>query len=159
MTQIHNPHDSLFRALLEKPERAGTLLREQLPPAIAARLSAAPPRLLDGTFVDEALRNSQSDRLFEVALTDGRPALLYVLLEHKSAPDPGTPLQLVGYLARIWQRYAGKKQARLKALPLIFPLVVYHGARSWDVATLEPLIQRALTVETVEQLFEDGTSH
>ena len=135
MRSMNNPHDALFRALLENPARAGTLLREQLPAAIANRLSDSPPRLLDGTFIDAALRHSQSDRLFEVTLRDGYPALLYVLLEHKSAPDPGTPLQLLGYMVQIWRRYAGKEAGKLRALPPIIPLVVYHGAARWDVAT------------------------
>lgn len=92
MSNSNNPHDALFRALLDDPRRAAILLREQLPPALAARLSDEAPQLLDGSFIDERLRDTQSDRLYAVTLTGGKSALLYVLLEHKSAPDPGTPL-------------------------------------------------------------------
>ncbi len=135
MADAPNPHDALFRLLLEDPQRAHILLREQLPPAIAARLSEAPPKLLDGHFVDERLRNTQSDRLYELRLRDGGAALLYVLLEHKSAPDPRTPLQLLGYMVRIWERHAGTDGRKLRRLPPIFPLVVYHGAAPWRVPT------------------------
>ena len=134
MTEPPNPHDRLFQALLEDPHRAGVLLREQLPATVAERLADDPPRLVEGSFVDEALRGTRSDRLFEVALRDGRAALLYVLLEHKSAPDPRTPVQLLGYMSRIWARYAGTDRERLRHLPPIMPLVVYHGRRPWDVA-------------------------
>lgn len=65
MNVPNNPHDALFRALVDDIGRAGTLIREYLPPQIAARLAEGPPRLLDGSFVDEELRSSQSDRLFE----------------------------------------------------------------------------------------------
>ncbi len=126
-------HDALFRVLLEDPDRAATLLREYLPPALSARLADAPPKLLDGTFVDEHSRMTQSDRLFEVKLTDGPPALVYTLVEHKSVSEPGTPLQLLGYMVRIWTRYAEDKPARLRALPVIIPLVFYHGRASWAV--------------------------
>ncbi|WP_295409458.1 Rpn family recombination-promoting nuclease/putative transposase [uncultured Thiocystis sp.] len=135
MPKPTNHHDALFRALLDDPRRAAILLREQLPAALAARLTEDPPRLLDGTYIDEHLRDTQSDRLYEVTLTGGKPALLYVLLEHKSAPDPGTPLQLLGYLVRIWTRYAEGRATRLRRLPPILPLVLYHGRQPWSVPT------------------------
>ncbi len=53
----------------------------------------------------------------------------------RPAPDPGTPLQLLGNMVRIWRRYAGAQAAKLRALPPIIPLVIYHGATRWDVAT------------------------
>lgn len=122
------PHDALFRALLEHPGRAAALLRDHLPESVAERLTGEPPRLIDGTFVDEALRGSQTDRLFEVRLKGDRPLLIFALLEHKSAPDPATPLQLAGYMISIWKRYAEEDRARLGALPGILPLVFYQYA-------------------------------
>lgn len=56
-------------------------------------------------------------------------------MEHKSAPDPGLPLQLLGYMLAIWRRYAGRDAARLRALPPILPVVLYHGARPWAAPT------------------------
>ncbi len=127
------PHDALFRALLTNPERAGAVLRDHLPEPIAERLDANPPRLIDGSFVDEALRGSQADRLFEARLTGGTPLLIYALLEHKSRPDPKTPLQIAGYMINIWRRYADDHPDRLNRLPAILPLVFYHGTRTWRV--------------------------
>ncbi len=126
-------HDALFRVLVEDPDRAATLLREYLPKALSARMADAPPKLLDGTYVDEHSRMTQSDRLFEVKLKDGPPALIYTLVEHKSAPEPGTPLQLLGYMLRIWTRYAAGKPAKLRALPPIVPLVFFHGRNTWTI--------------------------
>ena len=126
-------HDALFRVLVENPDRAATLLREYLPKALSARMADAPPKLLDGTYVDEHSRMTQSDRLFEVKLKDGPPALIYTLVEHKSAPEPGTPLQLLGYMLRIWTRYAAGKPAKLRALPPIVPLVFFHGRNTWTI--------------------------
>ncbi len=69
----------------------------------------------------------------KVALTSGTDAFVYVLAEHKSTPDPALPLQLASYMVRIWKRCAGTKTARLRALPPIIPVVVYHGAEPWTV--------------------------
>jgi predicted transposase YdaD len=136
MTDPTQPHDKLFKALTDDPRIAGTLIRERLPPDIAALLAEGPPEPVDVSFIDSELRGSQSDRLFKVRTRGGNDAFLYALIEHKSAPDPGLPLQLLGYMVRIWQRHAGRDPARLRALPPVIPLVLYHGARAWTVATV-----------------------
>ncbi len=128
-----NRHDALFRAILENQERATALIREYLPPDIRRLISDDPPQLVDGTFVSEAMRASQSDRLFKVKLKDGGAAYLFCLLEHKSRPDPRTPLQLLDYTVRIWDRYAGNRADRLRRLPPVIPLVIYHGRAPWTV--------------------------
>lgn len=45
-----------------------------------------------------------------------------------------TPLQLLSYMVRIWDRHAQGKADRLRALPPILPIVVYHGEARWTVA-------------------------
>lgn len=128
----NNPHDALFKALLSDPQRAGAFLRDHLPNEIAGRLSAALPALVDGSYVDEALRDTRSDLLFRVELTSGEAAFVFVLIEHKSAPDPAVALQLAGYMVQIWKRHAGDGGAGgLRSLPPIIPMVCYHGAAKW----------------------------
>ena len=134
MAEPIQPHDKLFKGLLDQPGTAGALLRERLPPEIAGLLTDDPPELLDGEFIDEALQGSQSDRLFRALLKDGGDVFLYVLIDHKSTPEPGIILQLLGYMLRIWVRYAGGKAENLRSLPPILPMVVYHGASEWKVS-------------------------
>ncbi|SEL59617.1 Rpn family recombination-promoting nuclease/putative transposase [Ectothiorhodospira marina] len=131
---LPNPHDTLFKALLEDPERAGTLLRESLPEALTDKM-AGDPQPMDGSFIDENLRGTHSDRLFQVKLQDGRSAFIYTLIEHKSWPDVAAPLQLMGYRHRIWTRYAQDDAQRLRKLPPIITLLVYHGRQPWNVPT------------------------
>jgi predicted transposase YdaD len=126
-------HDSLFRALIDDVGRAGVLIRDYLPEIVASRLADEPPVLLDGTFIDPALKASQSDRLFSVTLRDGGTALLYILFEHKSAPDSFILLQLLGYRIEIWRRYAGTSAYRALNLPPIIPLVFCHGKQEWKL--------------------------
>jgi len=135
MSQPPHPHDQLFRALLDDPGRARALVRDYLPPAIAARLADRALTLVDASFIDPTLRGSQSDRLFKAHLTDGRPAFVYTLLEHKSQPDPRTPLQLLGYMLRIWERHLAEDGGDPRALPPVVPLVIYHGRAPWTVPT------------------------
>ena len=135
MADLPNPHDALFRTLLEDAERAHDFLRDHLPNNIAGLLADDPPQILDGSFVDEALAGSQSDLLMQVRLKAGGEAFCYVLIEAKSTPDPGLPLQLATYMLRIWRRFAGDSHRKLRDLPPIIPVVAYSGRRAWNVPT------------------------
>ena len=126
------PFDPLFRVLFTNRKRAGDIMSEHLPEAIAKRL-VGDPQLIDGSFVDEALRGSHADRLFEVRLTGDKQLLVYVLLEHKSTPDSKTPFQIARYMLNIWERYANNHPDRKNRLPAILPLVFYHGQPRWNV--------------------------
>ena len=133
MAELPNPHDAFIRSLLTNPERAHDFLRDHLPNNIAGQLVDEPPQILDGNFVDEALAGSQSDILMKVSLKAGGEAFCYFLIEAKSKPEPGLPLQLATYMARIWRRYAGDNHQKLQNLPPIIPLVIYTGQRAWNV--------------------------
>ena len=134
MAGLPTPHDRLFRALMSDPERVRDFLRDHLPNDISGRLADSPPEIVEGSFVDETLAGSQSDLLLKVRLAASGDAFVYVLAEAKSTPDPGLPLQLASYMVRIWKRHAGRSAARLRSLPPIVPMVVYHGSADWSVA-------------------------
>ena len=134
MADLPNPHDKFFRAVLSDPDRAHDFLRDHLPNSVAGRLTNDPPEIIEGSFVDEALAGSQSDLLLKFRLASGGSAFAYLLAEHKSTPDPGLPLQLASYMVRIWKRHAGPSGEKLRALPPIVPVVVYHGEANWTVA-------------------------
>jgi predicted transposase/invertase (TIGR01784 family) len=132
MNETTRPHDAFFKALLTQPGAAGVFLRERLPANVAALLSADEPVLEPASFIDAALREHHSDLLFRVSTVTGTTAFVYVLVEHKSYPDPLVGFQLLRYLVAIWQRYLTDGGRR--PLPAIVPLVVYHGAERWNVS-------------------------
>jgi predicted transposase/invertase (TIGR01784 family) len=77
------------------------------------------------------LREHFSDLLYRVRLQNGDEANVYLLLEHKSSPDAWVALQLLRYMVRIWER---ARQEKVKTLPPIIPVVVYHGRETWQVS-------------------------
>jgi predicted transposase YdaD len=112
-------------------------LRDHLPPDLVALLVPGPPELVTGSFVDERLRRHHTDLLFrlrwrtkarEGSVAEGQ-VLGYVLLEHKSAPDPHTPLQLLRYKLRIWERWIADKNGL--PLPPILAVVLHQGPEGW----------------------------
>ncbi len=128
---LSQPRNNLMLAILADPDRAASLLRASLEPWIVERLTDQPPVPLEGSFVDEELRATRSDKLFRVQFKNGQPGYVFVLLEHKSHSDPGTALQITKYKTRIWEAYAQGRADRLRALPAIILLVLYHGREPW----------------------------
>ena len=57
------PHDKLFRSVFADPHEAATFLRVHLPPALVEQLDWSSLTLEETSFVDEALRESESDLL------------------------------------------------------------------------------------------------
>ncbi|MGH9842745.1 MAG: Rpn family recombination-promoting nuclease/putative transposase [Blastocatellia bacterium] len=123
---IPNPHDAFFRRTMARPRAVAEFLRLYLPTAIVARLDLSLVHLEDASFVDEKLREHFSDLFYRVGLKEGGEAFVYFLLEHKSAPDERVAIQLLRYLAQAWDRIP-------LPLPLIIPVVIYHGAVPWNV--------------------------
>ncbi|MGF7212569.1 hypothetical protein GGE65_007204 [Skermanella aerolata] len=82
-------------------------------------------------------RPQRSSRSASGRCTEGGEVYLYVLLEHKSVPDPEVGVQLLGYLAEIWRRLDRQRLEQGRTVgserPPIVPLVIYHGAREWNV--------------------------
>ena len=93
-----------------------------------------PVRKLDAALVDQrTLTPYQSDCLLEVTLDRGGRAFVYVLMEHKSHPDPGALLQMAGYTVRFWERLARQDSRYLRDPPLVIPMLFYHGKAAWDI--------------------------
>jgi predicted transposase/invertase (TIGR01784 family) len=131
--QLANIHDTFFKQLLGDPGTAGTFLREHLPADVAALLGPELPEPLPGSFVGEQLAQHHSDLLFRVRLKTGEDAFAYVLLEHKSSPDLGAPLQLLRYIVRILVECYDENNKRLPLAPVI-PLLAHHGPEGWTVS-------------------------
>jgi predicted transposase YdaD len=64
-----------------------------------------------------------------VETIDDTTELVYVLVEHKSRPAPVVAVQLMGYVAEIMKCY------RKPPIPVVHPVVFYHGQEKWIVPT------------------------
>ncbi len=144
-----NVHDFYFRAVLEAPKRAADFLRCHLPPAIVPLLADETPELLDGSFVNDVLRNRQSDRLFRVKLKSGE--YIFVIVEHASSVDPGMANRLQRYRQQIWYREEKARIAKPGRFTPILAIVVYHGKARWtaphllgDVMIWDPALQEMM---------------
>ena len=55
-----------------------------------------------------------------------------MLFEHKSTPEEWIAFHLLRYQVRIWELFL-KQNEKAKRLPVIIPLVLYHGKKKWRV--------------------------
>jgi predicted transposase/invertase (TIGR01784 family) len=130
MAEIKSPHDSFFKRLFGNLEIAVDFLRNYLPPEILAHLDLDTLKLEKESFVDPSLRESFSDLLFGVQTITGANVFIYLLLEHKSAPEKWVAFQLLRYIVQCWERM---QASGVERLPLIVPIVFYHGQERWRV--------------------------
>ena len=85
---------------------------------------------MPGSFVDEALRRSETDVLFEARHETGPPVYVYVLVEHQSTVDFWLRLRLLRYQVRIWERERAQRP-RTRTVSPIVSVVLHHGPRPW----------------------------
>ncbi|QFU68042.1 Rpn family recombination-promoting nuclease/putative transposase [Klebsiella quasipneumoniae] len=120
------PHDAVFKRFLRHPETANDFLMLYLPEAIRQRCDFATLRLQSASFIDEDLRAWYSDVLWSVRTTCGA-GYIYVVIEHQSSPDNHMAFRLMRYAIATMQRHL---DAGHKTLPLVVPMLFYHGATS-----------------------------
>lgn len=120
------PHDAVFKRFLRHPETATDFLTLYLPEAIRQRCDFSTLKLQSASFIDEDLRAWYSDVLWAVQTTCGA-GYVYVVIEHQSSPDSHMAFRLMRYAIAAMQRHL---DAGHKTLPLVVPMLFYHGVTS-----------------------------
>ncbi|NPC86409.1 transposase, partial [Pyxidicoccus fallax] len=123
---MSGPHDLFVRYTFGNPERAAAELRAVLPSHVVSEVDWASLRGESSSVVDPELRETESDLLFTARLRTGHPLLLYVLLEHQSSVDRWMALRMLRYVVRLLERWR-QENPDSTVLPLVVPLVMYHG--------------------------------
>ncbi|WP_437731849.1 Rpn family recombination-promoting nuclease/putative transposase [Sorangium sp. So ce1335] len=128
-----NAHDALFKTAFSQVEHAAGELRHVLSPELSARIDFTALELRPGSFVDEALKERQSDLLFSAPL--GKTSVLvYLLFEHQSTVEPLMAFRLLRYMVRIWDHYLAEHAGAMR-LPAIVPVVLHHSESGWTAGT------------------------
>ncbi|PAC35481.1 Rpn family recombination-promoting nuclease/putative transposase [Caldifermentibacillus hisashii] len=78
--------------------------------------------------VNQEFKDYFSDLVFRVVIS-GKEGYISFLFEHKSYPDKAIAIQLLKYMAEIWEMKMKKEE--VSELPIVIPLVVYHGKSKW----------------------------
>ena len=126
-------HDKFSSYWADQPDIVSQFFADHLPKAWSSQIVSQKPELIHGKFTDERIDQHQTDALYKVKLTSGETGFVYILADHKSSPDYDISLQLLRYMARIYERHT--QQKNWKPLPEIWPIVIYHGLKNWTIPT------------------------
>ncbi|MCP4155933.1 MAG: Rpn family recombination-promoting nuclease/putative transposase, partial [bacterium] len=126
-------HDEVVGVFLREKETAISYFQESLPVEITRHMDFKSLRICTDSFIDKALSKTFADILYEINFK-GYAAFIYLLIEHKSRKATFTPLQQLKYMVGTWELYLAQNE-KVKKLPVIIPLTLYHGESKWDLET------------------------
>ncbi|MDX5626441.1 MULTISPECIES: Rpn family recombination-promoting nuclease/putative transposase [unclassified Brenneria] len=118
-------HDAIFKQFLSDTEIARDFLSIHLPPEIRQHCDFTTLQRESASFVDEELRSRVSDMLYSCRTSAGR-GYIYCVIEHQSSPDRLMAFRLLRYSLAAMQQHLSQGH---KTLPLVVPLLFYHGDR------------------------------
>lgn len=151
---LSNPHDKFFKESFSHKEVVESFIREYLPETIYKQVDFGSLEILKDSFIDIELSEHFSDILYRIKIA-GKFSYLYLLFEHKSYMDPMIGFQLLRNMVKILEQYL-KQHKRVKKLPVIVPIVIYHGNEKWSIAnSLMPLFEQ---IEGTKQYIPDFKS-
>lgn len=146
-SDIHQQHDAFFKQFYGRPAVAAEFLRHNLPPQVAQAIdfdTLTPGR---SSFLGKRSKRYFADLVYECRLKDDKPASIYFLLEHKSAPSPECALQILRYMLMLWEQRT-REVPLSEGLPVVIPVVIYHGKRPWSGRPLRELFAVDATFDT-----------
>jgi hypothetical protein len=135
---LHDFPDRAIRRLLEHPANLADVLAA-VAPTLAPHFDCTRAELVNREFTLQNWQQHELDLLFRIPFrADGeeQAALVCVLVEHQSRPDPVMPLRMLVYAVLYWQRQwqqwaAGHEDAEPLRLNLVLPIVFHTGPRPW----------------------------
>ncbi|PHM62840.1 putative transposase [Xenorhabdus ishibashii] len=107
-------------------ENAKDFFDIHLPEKIKQRCDLSTLTLTNSSFIDRQLRSRMSDVLYSVKTQQG-DGYIYVLVEHQSTPDKMMAWRMMHYSFMAMNQHL---QQGNKELPLVVPVLFYHGDRS-----------------------------
>lgn len=147
---LKNPHDKFFKETFGDVMITKDFLTNYLPDSLMEIIDVNTLEPEKDSFINDELKESYSDLLFKVNIFN-QTGYLYFLFEHKSYIYNKTILQLLKYIIEIWEAKSEKEKSN--ELPIVIPLVIYHGQKNWNIGlnltdlikgygNLTPYIQR-----------------
>lgn len=131
---VQNLHDLFFKKSWSNVTLVRLFLEEYLPSGMRVLIALDSLTICKDSFVEPDIKQYYSDVLYQARL-GGHPGFVYFLFEHKSLPEKCMFLQPVRYMLSIWDLYIKQSTGPDKTtkLPIVIPLVVYHGKPVWNM--------------------------
>lgn len=118
---------------------AADFFQGHFPKTILSVIDMSTLQLRGEGFIEPDFKELVTDMLYSVELKKGQAGYLYVLAEHQSTPDKLMAFRLLRYTCAIIAHHLGEKKQEEGegVLPLVVPLVFYHGRQTPYPYTLD----------------------
>ena len=128
----HKKHNNFFISSMSNKNLAKEFFNKHLPTGIKKKIDLESLAFCKESYIDKKLKMSQVDVLYKVNFNDN-PGYIYCLLEHQSTCDKLMAFRMFKYMMKIMDHHI-KDQKDVK-LPVILPLVFYHGRLAYSGTT------------------------
>ncbi|RYE15819.1 MAG: hypothetical protein EOP34_01675 [Rickettsiales bacterium] len=168
----HHPHDLWFKKSMQHTTVAVALINSYLPKEILSKIDLSTLKQQKETFIEKDIGSQTVDCLYQVEFTNSdneckdndksknknknnKIGYIYVLLEQQTKPDRFMAFRLVKYMVSIME-YHRKKYNDDKYLPMIYPIVLYTGLKTYNAPTnlLDLFIDKDLASMMISQFFQ-----
>ena len=127
-------HDATFKTVFGDPRHAAAELKAVLPARVSRHIDWDTLEAAHASLVGTRFKQHHGDLIFHAGLNDGREAMVWLMFEHQSTVDMWMPLRVLELSQVFWHRWR-ERNAGVRLLPAIVPVVVYQGPAPWSAAT------------------------
>ena len=146
------PHDAVFKKIMSHPEMARDFLDIHLPVALREICDMQTLKLESTSFIEQDLRAYYSDVLWSLKTREGQ-GYIYCVIEHQSTAVQHMAFRLMRYATAAMQHHL---DAGHKTLPLVIPMLFYHGQQSpypWSLNWLDEFDNPQLARQLYSEAF------
>lgn len=146
------PHDAVFKKIMSYPEMARDFLDIHLPVALREICDMQTLKLESTSFIEQDLRAYYSDVLWSLKTREGQ-GYIYCVIEHQSTAVQHMAFHLMRYATAAMQHHL---DAGHKTLPLVIPMLFYHGQQSpypWSLNWLDEFDNPQLARQLYSEAF------
>jgi len=150
MQKSYAHHDALFKKYLGDLTVARDFLAVHLPPSLRERCDLNSLAMVPGIFVEDDLSSHCSDMVYSLKIRDGSGDINCVI-EHQSRPEKRMAFRMMRYCIAVMHQHL--KQGG-KTLPVIVPLLFYHGLSSpypystcWLDCFADPVLAKSVYIQ------------
>ena len=128
-------YDGILRLLFSDPRLAQDLLLGFVDSLLGEVLDWSTLKQVAARHVDESLKRSENDMIWEVRTRQDEVLYVYVMLEFQAQPDWKMALRMWHYVGQFYGGLALREEVRQRRkLPPVLPVVLYTGEKPWKAA-------------------------
>ena len=146
------PHDAVFKKIMSYPEMARDFLDIHLPTTLREICDLQTLKLESTSFIEQDLRAYYSDVVWSLKTREGQ-GYIYCVIEHQSTAVQHMAFRLMRYATAAMQYHL---DAGNKTLPLVIPMLFYHGQQSpypWSLNWLDEFDNPQLARQLYSEAF------